>query len=193
MGTLNLTEPAIVEGLEFVATEPFTRRVTIDPGEALTGIDFGNKGPNRAPVANAGGPYTVTEGQSLTLGASGSSDVEGGALSYAWDLDNDGQYDDATGVGPTLTWAQMVSFGIADDGTYTIGLRVTDADPDGSLSSTATTTVTVLNAAPTVAINLSAATINENGVVTLSGTVSDPGPHDTHAVTIIWHDGSTAR
>ncbi|HYH67256.1 MAG TPA: PKD domain-containing protein, partial [Urbifossiella sp.] len=190
-GTLNLTEQAFVETLEFVRSEPFTRRVTLGRGEALTGADFGNKGPNRAPVAHAGGPYTVTEGEALTLDASASTDVEGGALAYAWDLDGDGQYDDATGVAPTLTWAQLVASGIADDGTYTIGLRVTDADPDGVLSATATAAVTVLNAAPTVAVELSQVAIGEGGVVTVTGTVTDPGPLDTHTVSIDWGDGSS--
>ncbi len=57
--------------------------------------------------------------------------------------------------------------------------------------SPATTNVTVHNVAPSnLALNLSAATIGENGSTTLSGTFADPGTLDTHTVTINWGDGS---
>src|SRR5205814_4318040 len=55
--------------------------------------------------------------------------------------------------------------------------------------------VTVNNVAPTVApLTLSSTDIDENGQVTLSGTVSDPGLLDTHTVVIAWGagEGSTA-
>ena len=52
---------------------------------------------NTAPTAGAGGPYSVTEGGALTLAGTG-SDADGDAVSFAWDLDNDGDYDDATGA-----------------------------------------------------------------------------------------------
>jgi hypothetical protein len=192
MGQLNLSERAIVESLEFIASEPFTHRVSVGLGETIEEIDFGNKGPNRGPVAQAGGPYLLTEGQGITLDASATTDVEGSSLTYGWDLDNDGEYDDATGVHPTLTWEELVAFGIADDDEYTIGLKVTDTDPDGSLSATATTTITVENAAPAIQIELDKVAVDEAGLVTLHGTITDTGTADTHEVVIDWGDGSPA-
>lgn len=56
---------------------------------------------NEAPVADAGGPYVVKPGARLVLDASGSVDADGDELTYAWDLDGDGAFDDATG--PTVT------------------------------------------------------------------------------------------
>jgi hypothetical protein len=47
---------------------------------------------NLPPTADAGGPYTVVEGSTVTLSATG-SDPEGNAVSYAWDLDGDGTFE----------------------------------------------------------------------------------------------------
>ena len=88
---------------------------------------------DQPPVADAGIDQSVLAGQSVTLSASGSSDPEAGLLTYEWDLDNDGQYDDTTGVTATISFNQI--------GDYIIGLRVTN---DGVLSDTDTVTVTVL-------------------------------------------------
>lgn len=39
---------------------------------------------NTKPVANAGGPYTVVRGQTITLDGTASSDADGDTLSYRW-------------------------------------------------------------------------------------------------------------
>lgn len=100
----------------------------------ITGIPLG---PNSLPVANAGGPYAVNEGGSVVLDARGSTDSDGTILAYAWDFDNDGQYDDATGATPTFT--TTVS------GPRTIALQVTD---DRSGVSIASVPLMVNNVAP---------------------------------------------
>jgi hypothetical protein len=74
---------------------------------------------NHAPVASAipGGPllrYVITEGDSLTLDASESSDLDGDALTYAWDLDGDNEFDDATGATPTLSAYDLEGIMFAD-------------------------------------------------------------------------------
>ena len=98
---------------------------------------------NHAPTADAGGPYTVAEGGSVAVTATG-TDADGDALTYAWDLDNDGDFDDATG--------QTASFSAATiDGpaTRTVRVRVTD----GELSAVDSATVNVTNVAPTATFN----------------------------------------
>jgi PKD repeat protein len=120
----------------------------------------------------------VNEVGSIQLNGSGSSDPDGNPLTYAWDLDNDGEYDDSTAMNP--------SFSRPNNGTFTVGLRVSD----GALSSTDTAAVTVLNVAPTVNAGPDQ-TVNEGNTVSFSGTFTDPGTLDTHAVLWNFGDGAT--
>jgi predicted extracellular nuclease len=69
-----------------------------DHDPVIVGLSLGG---NAAPVADAGGPYMVKPGAFMVLDASGSVDADGDELTYAWDLDGDGAFDDATG--PTTT------------------------------------------------------------------------------------------
>ena len=67
-------------------------------------------------IADAGGPYTIGEGDALTLDATAS--VAGPAATYTWDVNDDGTFGDATGATPTLTWAELEALGITNgDGT----------------------------------------------------------------------------
>ncbi|HNS19088.1 MAG TPA: PKD domain-containing protein [Sedimentisphaerales bacterium] len=81
---------------------------------------------NHAPVAEAGGPYTGFVGQSIILDASGSYDDDGDVLTYEWDLDADGQYDDATGAIIQHTWNYPWSGSIRLRATDTHGATGTD-------------------------------------------------------------------
>lgn len=134
---------------------------------------------DRPPVADANGPYNTVEGTDATLDGTGSSDPDGDVLTYDWDLDNDGFYDDATGPTPVFST-------VGQDGIFTIGLRVTD--PFG-LSDTDSATVTVVNVAPSVA-PASNSPQNENWTITVTATVTDPGWLDILSATIDWGDGS---
>ena len=53
------------------------------------------------PTADAGGPYSGNEGTNIALSGSG-TDLENGPLTYAWDLDNDGAFDDSTAQNPNF-------------------------------------------------------------------------------------------
>jgi len=135
------------------------------------------------PVADAGGPYSTPEGTDVALSATGStkgSDPSAGAIaSYAWDLDNDGQYDDATGASPSFT-------SVGDNGTFTVGVQVTDAYGQ---TSTDTATVTVTNVPPTVTLD-AIASAAENSPTSISGVVTDPGWLDSLTATVDWGDGA---
>lgn len=95
-------------------------------------------GPNTAPIAVIGGPTSMNEGSSVVLSGAGSSDPDGSIVSYAWDVDNDGQYNDASGV--SVNFATMLS------GLHTVGLQVTDNRGETAVTSV---NVTVHNVAPT--------------------------------------------
>ncbi|OHB74745.1 MAG: hypothetical protein A2W31_18145 [Planctomycetes bacterium RBG_16_64_10] len=124
------------------------------------------------PIANAGGPYFVEEGKEVTLDASASRDPDGDPLTFAWDLDGDGDFDDAVGPTPTVLWSKLLALGIGDDGTYPVSVRVTD-NKEGVAE--ALTVLTVLNVAPSVGADEATVTVDESQTATNTGTFSDPG------------------
>ncbi|MBL7041137.1 MAG: putative Ig domain-containing protein [Pirellulaceae bacterium] len=148
------------------------------------------------PAADAGGPYTVAEGSSTTLDGSGSTDPDPDdrIADYQWDLDQDGIFGetgaaaargDELGVSPSFTAA-----GLDGPDTWTVSLRVIDGH--GGISSPVTTQIAVTNVAP-VLVDLSATSIEENGMTTLAGTIIDPGTLDTFTVQVDWGDGSPSE
>src|SRR5205085_10428015 len=100
-----------------------------------------------APTPSAGGPYTISEGDSLTLAAT----VPGTpSFTRDFDLDRNGTFERtavATGATPTLTVAQRLAAGTADDGVYNVRVRTTYGAIAGATSPTAT--FTILDAGPT--------------------------------------------
>lgn len=135
-------------------------------------------------VADAGGPYTVAEGESVTLDGGDSTP----GLSYAWDIDDDGTFD-VDGIGPTLTWAQLEALGIDDGpGVHTVTLRVTS----GAVSMDATAVLTVVNTSPESVIT-GDLTATVGVPFTLKVGADDPSAADMAAMftyTVDWGDGS---
>ena len=150
-----------------------------NPG-GIHDLQFGPP-PNLPPVADIGGPYVGPEGSTVVLDASASSDPEGGLLSVAWDLDDDGSFDDA--VGP------VASVSSPDDLLARVSLLVTD---EGGLTDTVSTTVTFVNVAPSVNAGPDQSVSGQTAVV-LQATFTDQGPVDTHTATVDWGDGGPAE
>ncbi len=141
------------------------------------------------PIANAGGPYPLAEGDDLVLDATGSVDLEGDTLTYKWDLDNDGNYGEPgepTTDKPTVSWATLQSFGIDDDGSYTIGLQVDDGN--GGVNTT-TTVIDVVNTAPVLTVTGSGS-VDLGRAYTLNLSATDPGDDTITSWTINWGDGT---
>lgn len=148
------------------------------------GGDFGGAGGggggNQPPIADAGGPYQISEGQSLTLDARNSFDPDFETLGYVWDVNGDGTFGDAVGDNPTLSWADLQALGI-DDGFAEFDVRVQVDDGQGHVVSSAATTLTLYDTAPTATF-ASAGPVSEGSLATISFVnVFDPSAADTAA------------
>jgi glucose/arabinose dehydrogenase len=137
-GTNGLPDPARVSVLAASAAAPVDLEIGPNgdlfyadlSGGTIRRISYSNG--NEPPVAvvtasPATGPAPLT----VTLDASASTDPEGGPLTYAWDLDADGAFDDATGERIERTLPA---------GTYPIEVQVSDEQ-----GAVATDTVVVLS------------------------------------------------
>ncbi len=152
-------------------------------GDRETGFDGVNVPVACIPAADAGGPYAVDEGATIQLDANasapGTHPSAGDLVTYEWDFDEDGDFDDATGATPT--------FGpIGDDDARFVSVRVTSSD---GIADTATTPLTVENVAPTVTIDSVTADPDEGDTVTVEASFTDPGWLDTHDATVDWGTG----
>jgi hypothetical protein len=107
-------------------------------------VDVGAFEYHNSPPTNvgAGGPYAVGEGAGLTLAAT-ATDPDGDALTYAWDVNGDGVFGDASGANPTLSWAQLNALGITFAGDATTNLRVRVSDGVNPAVTSAATSLTV--------------------------------------------------
>jgi glucose/arabinose dehydrogenase len=137
-------QPDPTNVVPFVTGANIPVQVLIGPGGDLFYIALGAgqlrrvsypAGANQPPTAVAtatpqSGPAPLT----VQFNGAGSTDPDGSALTYAWDLDGDGQFDDSTAVNPTYTYVAQA--------LVPVKLRVTDP---GGLSGTTTVNVTVGN------------------------------------------------
>jgi secreted trypsin-like serine protease len=115
----------------FTAT---SEAVTVPP--AATGLDVAME--RKKPAASfTVTPRSVQIGQQLTLTSTSTHPDGAGAIeSTRWDLDDDGQFDDATGASATVAFASA--------GAHAVAIRVVDDDGDAS---TARDSINVLAAA----------------------------------------------
>ena len=112
----------------FVAGAANPVNLEIGPGGDLYYADFDGgtirrirytSSANQPPTAVASAtPTSGSRPLTVNFNGSGSSDPNGDTLTYAWDLDGDGAFDDSTASQPTYTYTQP--------GSYTAALRVTD-------------------------------------------------------------------
>jgi len=118
---------------------------------------------NQAPVASlAATPASPLATQEVAL-TSTASDADGTIAGAVWDLDSDGEFDDASGPSTTTSFARS--------GSYTVRLRVTDND---GATGTATKTIAVANHRPSVSAAFAPPAPASGERVELTAAASDP-------------------
>jgi PKD repeat protein len=113
----------------------------------------------------------------VAFDGTGSSDPDGNPLTFAWDLDGDGAYDDSTATHPNYTYSTS--------GSYTAKLKVTDSR---GASDTDSVTISVGNAAPRAVVNAPAAgaTWKVGDVINFSGSATDAEDGTLAASALSW-------
>lgn len=149
-GPSGIPNPANIQTFAATAANPVDLQVS--PTGELYYVDFDGGTIRRIDPIASNQPPTAVASANPTSGAApltvnfdgtGSSDPDpGDSLAYAWDLDGDGQFDDATSPTTTFTYAQ---------GAYTATLRVTD---EQGASDTDQVIITAGNTPPTAVIEL---------------------------------------
>jgi DNA/RNA endonuclease G (NUC1) len=176
--------PASATGIRELPWQNF--ETSVDAIEAATGFDVLSALPDpleaiveardRYPVASLSGPGSGSEGSALGFDATGSTDPDDDALTFAWTF---GDGATSTDAAPAHTYAE--------NGSYVAMVVV--SDPFGA-ADTATTTVSVGNVAPALAAAFANGVLPVTATVPLSISWSDPGTLDTHTATIDWGDGT---
>jgi hypothetical protein len=131
-----------------------------------------------APTVSVGGPYTIDEGQGLTLSGVATPGTGATVAGAAWDFNGAGTFPVSGTLVPNgsggdsvlapVTWAQLVALGVNGPGTYPIALEVTDSD---GAHTTVYTSLTIDSVAATVSVSGSgSATLGAAYPITFSAT-----------------------
>ena len=180
-----IPSPGLLESFVAPAANPVD--VQISPAGELFYADFDGGtirrirfvSANQPPVAVASAnPTTGSAPLTVTFDGSGSSDPDGNPITYAWDLDGDGLFDDSTAVQPTFTYTQA--------GSFTVRLRVTDSPGASSISDPIV--ITVGNSPPTATIAAppGSFTWRVGDVINFSGSGSDAQDGNLPASALSW-------
>jgi glucose/arabinose dehydrogenase len=171
----------------FVAGAANPVNLETGPGGDLFYVDFDGGTIRRIQYFSTNQPPTAVAQATPTTGAApltvsfsgtGSSDPDpGDTLAYAWDLDGDGAFDDASTAQATYTYTAQ--------GTYPATLRVTDSH---GASDTDTVPIAVGNTPPTPTIAAPAAgtTWNVGDVISFSGSATDQQDGTLPASRLSW-------
>lgn len=148
----------------------------VDLGGTIRRISY--FGENQPPIAVASAnPTSGAAPLTVAFDGSASSDPDGDALTFAWDLDGDGAFDDGA--------AASASFTYTEPGSYTATLRV--SDPAGAVG-TSSVTISVGNTPPTAIIDTPVAgtTWAVDDSVSFSGRATDPQSGNLPASALTW-------
>jgi glucose/arabinose dehydrogenase len=138
-------------------------------------VSYNNAGPTAVAGAT---PTTGGVPLQVQFDGTGSTDPEGDTVTYEWDLDGDGLYDDSTFVSPSRTYTAA--------GEVTVGLRVWD--PFGNSSSDTVVVNPVANQGPTAHITSPASSLTwrVGDTISFSGNGSDPEVGALPPSALVW-------
>ena len=184
-GADGLPDPSNIRTFVAQASNPVELQVS--PSGELFYVDLsggaihriGYAAANRPPLASAGA--SPTDGRApLTVSFDGtsSSDPDGDALSYAWDLDGDGAFDDSSEARTTITYER--------EGTYWVRLQVIDAGGASDVSDAIA--ISVGNSSPVASIDAppSSTTWSAGEVVEFTGSGTDAEDGALDASRLSW-------
>ena len=174
-----VTDPTSAQtGLLIDAPGTYVISLVVDDGAAVSTPDFMTiTTVNSQPIADAGADQTVLVGEEVQLNGSGSTDVDGDLLSFAWSLTSS-----PAGSAATLSSTSAINptFVVDLPGTYVAELIV----DDGFVPSVADTVqITTVNSPP-VADAGGDQTVPLGGIVQLDGSASSDVDNDT--LTFLW-------
>lgn len=167
---------------EYAAPGRYAVTVEVSDSEGNTGTDsvLVRVAANEAPLADAGGPYSMPEGVGLFLDASASTDPDGDALHFRWTVNGYDLGESASTL--SLDWAWLQAHGMGDSGTYAASVEVSDDYGGVDVASAA---LTVSNVAPNAILH--DLTLGDDGALDpsfgMGGLVLTdfPGPANAHA------------
>jgi PKD repeat protein len=175
--------PSNIKGFVGGAASPV--ELQIGPDGNLYYVDIGGgtirritytAGANQPPVAVAkANPASGDIGMTVNFDGSGSSDPNGDPLSYEWDLDGDGAFDDSSAVRPSWTYNTA--------GNYRVSLRVSDGR-----GGTATDAITIGVGRPNVTISTPTTALRwkVGDTVSFSGSATDNQGAAIPASSLTW-------
>ena len=177
--------PDITKRRTFVGGAAQPVDLQIGPGGDLFYVDIGGTirriryfNQNQPPIAVAtANPTNGAAPLTVAFDGTASNDPDGDALTYAWDLDGDGAFDDAAAATASFTYTQP--------GTYTATLRVTD--PSGATGASSVT-ISAGNTPPTAVIDTPTAgtTWKVGDVINFSGHATDAQSGTLGASALTW-------
>ncbi|WP_329087775.1 MULTISPECIES: carbohydrate-binding protein [unclassified Streptosporangium] len=133
-----------------------------DANSAVYRIEY-NSGTGQAPIAAINAtPRAGNAPLAVQFSSAGSTDPDGDPITYAWDFTTNGSTD-STAANPTFTYTA--------NGTYTATLTVSD---NTGRSATASTTISVGQAAVTLNLPLNGRVFNFGDAIPFQITVTDP-------------------
>jgi glucose/arabinose dehydrogenase/PKD repeat protein len=183
-GTNGLPDPTQISPFLTGAGAPVD--LEAGPGGSLFYVDLNAGTVTRIQYVNAAAPPVASATATPTSGAvplsvafdgSGSSDPSGGTLSYAWDLDGDGAFDDSTAAKPSFVYTTA--------GSYNARLRVTSSNGGSSIGSPLTISAGS-PPVPSIASPASTLTWKVGDAIAFSGGATDTEDGTIPAARLAW-------